>query len=65
MWFDQGQVFSPPVWRETTLTDGLPGGLDGKEPACNVGDLDSIPGLGGSPGEGKGYPLLAWRIPWT
>ena len=24
----------------------------------NVGDLDSIPGLGRSPGEGKGYPLL-------
>ena len=29
----------------------------GKEPACNVGDLESIPGLGRSPGEGKGYPL--------
>ena len=28
-----------------------------KESACNVGDLGSIPGLGGSPGEGKGYPL--------
>ena len=25
--------------------------------ACNVGDLGSIPGLGRSPGEGKGYPL--------
>ena len=25
--------------------------------ACNAGDLDSIPGLGRSPGEGKGYPL--------
>ena len=32
-------------------------GSAGKEPACNVGDLDSIPGLGRSPGEGKGYPL--------
>ena len=29
----------------------------GKESACNVGDLGSIPGLGRSPGEGKGYPL--------
>ena len=29
----------------------------GKESACNVGDLASIPGLGKSPGEGKGYPL--------
>ena len=25
--------------------------------ACNVGDLGSIPGLGRSPGEGKGYPI--------
>ena len=29
----------------------------GKECACNVGDLGSIPGLGRSPAEGKGYPL--------
>ena len=29
----------------------------GKESACNVEDLGSIPGLGRSPGEGKGYPL--------
>ena len=29
----------------------------GKESACNVGDLGSIPGLRKSPGEGKGYPL--------
>ena len=28
-----------------------------KEFACNAGDLGSIPGLGGSPGEGNGYPL--------
>ena len=28
-----------------------------KNPACNVGDLDSIPGLGKSPGEGNSYPL--------
>ena len=26
-------------------------------PLCNVGDLGSIPWLGRSPGEGKGYPL--------
>ena len=25
--------------------------------ACNAGDLGSIPGLGGTSGEGKGYPL--------
>ena len=29
----------------------------GKESACNAGDLDLIPALGRSPGEGKGYPL--------
>ena len=33
------------------------GGSAGKESACNVGDLRSIPGLGRPPGEGKGYPL--------
>ena len=32
-------------------------GSAGKESACNVGDLGLIPGLGRSPGEGKGYPL--------
>ena len=28
----------------------------GKELACNSGDLGSVPGLGRSPGKGKGYP---------
>ena len=36
---------------------GFPCGSAGKESACNAGDLGSIPGLGRSPGEGKGYPL--------
>ena len=36
---------------------GFPGGTDGKESTCNAGDLDLTPGLGRSPGEGKGYPL--------
>ena len=31
--------------------------LVGKESACNVGDLGSIPGLGRSPREGNSYPL--------
>ena len=35
----------------------FPGGSDGKESACNAGDLGLIPGLGRSPGEGNGYPL--------
>ena len=42
-------------------------GSAGKESACNAGDLGSIPGLGRSPGEGKGTHSsnLAWRILWT
>ena len=36
---------------------GFPCGSADKESACNVGYLGSIPGLGRSPGEGKGYPL--------
>ena len=36
---------------------GFPGGSTGEESACNAGDLGLIPGLGISPGEGKGYPL--------
>ena len=35
----------------------FPCGSAGKESTYNVGDLGSIPGLGRSPGEGKGYPL--------
>ena len=35
----------------------FPCGSAGKESTCNVGDLSSVPGLGRSPGEGKGYPL--------
>ena len=36
---------------------GFPGRSDGKESACNVGNLGSIPGLGRSPGGGLGNPL--------
>ena len=39
------------------MRDGVPGGSDGKESACNVGDPGSTPGLERSPGEGKGSPL--------
>ena len=35
----------------------FPGGSDGKESACNAGDLGLIPGLRRSPGEGHGNPL--------
>ena len=37
--------------------EGLPLWLSGKESACIAGDLGCIPGLGRSPGEGKGSPL--------
>ena len=35
----------------------LPCGSAGKESACNAGGLGSVPGLGRSSGDGKGYPL--------
>ena len=48
-------------WRRDRLPTpvflGFPCGSAGKESACNVGDLGLVPGLGRSPGEGKGYPL--------
>ena len=48
--------------REATLMlqlwwPGYPCGSAGKESACNAGDLGLIPGVGRSPGKGKGYPL--------
>ena len=43
------------VFVEHLLLGFPPGGSDGKEPACNAGDLALIPGLGISPGEGNGY----------
>ena len=36
---------------------GFPDGLNGKESSCNAGDLDLIPGLGRSTGEGNDNPL--------
>ena len=48
-------------WRRDRLPTpvflGFPCGSAGRESTCNVGDLGLIPGLGRSPGEGKGYPL--------
>ena len=41
----------------TSFVLSFPCGLAGKQSACNVGDLGSIPGLGRSPGEGKDYPF--------
>ena len=59
------------MWIETTMryhfislrmtiikkSTGFSGGSDGKDSACNAGNLGSIPGSGRSPGEGNGNPL--------
>ena len=54
------------IWRQGLYRDNeggmrsygsYPGGSDGKESACNVGDPGSIPGSRISPGEGNGNPL--------
>ena len=53
---------------------GFPGGSDGKEYACDVGDLGLIPGQGWEESLVKrmanissilAWRILAWRIPWT
>ena len=46
---------------------GLHGGSDGKESACNVGYLGSIPGLGRFLEKEMATHsiILSWRIPWT
>ena len=45
-------VVTPTLYKKGFLCDSA-----GKESTCDAGDLGSIPGLGRSPGEGKGYPL--------
>ena len=45
---------------------GFPGGSDGKESACNAGDLGLIPGEDPlEQGMATLSSILAWRIPWT
>ena len=44
------------------MQPGFPGGSDGKESACNAGDVGSVPGLGRSPGERNGNPLQYSRL---
>ena len=45
------------VFLSLIVCNGLPWWLSDKESSCNAGDAGSIPGLGGSPGEGNGNPL--------
>ena len=52
-------IFRDPDFRADLefCTHEVPCDSAGKESACNAWDLGLIPGLGRSPGEGKGYPL--------
>ena len=45
----------------------FPGGLDGKESACNAGEPDSVPGQEDPLEKGMATQssILAWKIPWT
>ena len=58
-WFDSwvGKI----CWKRDKLLTPVfldfPCDSTGKESTCNAGNLGAIPGLGRSPGEGKGYPL--------
>ena len=51
------QIRSLDIRLQLSSIAGFPCGSAGKESACNAGNLDSIPGLGRSSGEGKCYPL--------
>ena len=42
---------------DDTFVLGFPGGSDGKESSCNVGDLGLIPGSERFPRGGNGYPF--------
>ena len=51
----------------SNITRSFPGGSDGKESACDIGDQGLTPGSGRCPREGNETQtnILAWRIPWT
>ena len=53
----RGNVLSSDNSIYKNLRCGFPDSSVGKESTYNAGDPGSIPGLGRSPGEGKGYPL--------
>ena len=50
-------IFPPDIMLDLEHIPGFPGGSNGKESACNAGDLCSIPGSGIFPGGGFGNPL--------
>ena len=57
------EMFHFPAWEINLFgelpweLEGFPGSSTGKESTYSAGDLDLIPGLGRSPGEGNGNPL--------
>ena len=51
------EVCNIPNFSSSFRVMGFPCGSAGNESTCNVGHQGLIPGLGRSPGEGKGYPL--------
>ena len=65
--FKQRTCFCSPSMATLSMNSGLSSsdGSDGKESACNAGDLGSIPWLGSSLEKGKAThsSILAWRIP--
>ena len=48
-------IYASFIKARSCLIRGFPCGLAGKESSCSAGDLGLIPGLGRSPGEGKGF----------
>ena len=53
------------IYRSVQWIKGFPCDSAGKESSCNVGDLGLIPGLGRSPGEGKGCQLQYFGLTFT
>ena len=54
---EANSLLSEPPGLCQLMWSGFHSGSNGKKPACNEGDLGSIPGLGRSPGRGNGYLL--------
>ena len=50
-------IHNPPIYVLLSLYVGFPGDSKGKESACNMTVLGSIPGWGRSPGKWNGHPL--------
>ena len=57
LWISVHHGPHPVIFFMPVTHTGFPGGSVGKESACNVGGVGSVPGLGKSPGGGHGSPL--------